>query len=149
MKRRPIFIDVNHFVDAVVGYRAWRPAVRNGVVTLRSFTGMEWEPGVDVRASCPWHRFDRHAPPGDFCDCGVWAYDDLAVMDRQLESAPYVFGEVCLWGDIIEHGSGYRAEFARVSGIIMRRCGGLRPELMRLTADRYRVPLLQDVARVQ
>lgn len=49
---------------------------------------------------------------------GIHAYKDRTACFRDSyasneSSRPYVFGEVALWGDVIEHEDGYRAEFAR------------------------------------
>ncbi|HEX7277899.1 MAG TPA: hypothetical protein VF244_11035 [Acidimicrobiales bacterium] len=52
-----------------------------------------------------------HPAPAHSCTCGIYAYRD-GVDIREDRADPYVLGEVNLWGRVIEHESGYRAQFA-------------------------------------
>lgn len=148
MKRAPVFVNDDYFVDAVVGYRAWFPVVHDGLVTLSSISyNVSWEPGKDMRADCVWRAFHKHTPPGRMCDCGIWAYDDLETLRRFSGDAPgLVHGEVHLWGDLVRHKTGYRAEFARVASIIEPKTavgrGSAHHDIARRVADRYDVPFV-------
>lgn len=146
MITRPIFINDDHFVDAIIGYRAWLPVALNGEVRLRSLTGATWQPREDLRADCAWRKFHKHTPPGDFCSCGIWAYEDHDVLMRNVffRRNELLFGEVGLWGDVARHDTGYRAEFARVMGVFVPHGEGPRQNIARLVADQYGVPLLSD-----
>lgn len=75
-----------------------------------------------VAESKPWSATEPMTgdPAGGY---GIHAYkgphgpllDDYAKKDS---SAQWVIGEVALWGDVIEHEEGYRAEFARVHSLV-------------------------------
>lgn len=49
---------------------------------------------------------------------GVYAFKSLAsAIEHSLGLPNHVFGEVSLWGEIIEHEKGYRAEFAAIKSL--------------------------------
>lgn len=49
---------------------------------------------------------------------GVYSFKSLNLLDRNMPTGRYVLGTIKMWGRVIEHDSGYRAEFAKVSSII-------------------------------
>lgn len=62
--------------------------------------------------------------PKDYDDVGVWAFKDKHRAIRKMMDDAYlgsgrnnVFGSIEMWGNIIEHEEGYRAEFARIKSI--------------------------------
>jgi hypothetical protein len=57
--------------------------------------------------------------PDDYGAAGVWAFKDRNLaLRKMLESGPgYAYGTVSLWGEVVEHDLGYRAQFARVASI--------------------------------
>jgi hypothetical protein len=64
-----------------------------------------------------------HEAPHAECGCGYWAFSERDKLNEALPaiwvwgSRPsLVTGEVLLWGRIIEHTHGYRAQFARPDG---------------------------------
>lgn len=142
----PLIVDETYEVDAIVGYRVWRPQVLNGEVTLKALSaGALWLPGQDMRADCAWRAFHKHTPPGQMCHCGLWAYDTLTILLRNIINPwPLVIGEVAGYGDVITHDHGWRSELARITGICSR--GEGRPaQLAVLAAQRYDVPLLAPI----
>lgn len=86
----------------IIGWRGW--FVVGG--ELRSMTAdAAWQPGVPMTGD-PANGFGIHAyksPHGPSLD----GYCSRAML------TPWVIGEVALWGDVIEHTEGYRAEFGR------------------------------------
>lgn len=47
------------------------------------------------------------------CSCGVYAYRELSRLQAEFKPQQYrLLGEVSLWGKIIEHEDGFRAQFA-------------------------------------
>jgi hypothetical protein len=54
-------------------------------------------------------KFHRSPEPG--CTCGVHAIKDPSRLARSGRTAAVV-GRVAMWGRVIEHSKGYRAEFA-------------------------------------
>lgn len=86
-----------------------------------------WQPGIEQHASCrrhqPWLRRRRarlgHAAPATNCSCGVWAVrtpthaaSALDIYGRSWKPLHRVLGRVSLWGTIVEHDHGWRAQFA-------------------------------------
>ena len=91
-------------VGEIVGYRIWR--VDNGY--LKSFSyPISWMPGHPISGK-----------PGDHDSAGIWAFKDPhRALHKMLETPDSVMGSVYLWGEIVEHADGYRAEFAEVRSI--------------------------------
>jgi hypothetical protein len=77
--------------------------------------------------------------PGFGCSCGVYATSDLRDPGAAWRSGPHyerhVIGAVALWGRVVEHETGYRAQHARPVALL-EGYGAQR------VADRYGVPLL-------
>jgi len=91
-------------VGEIIGYRIWR--VDNGY--LKSFSyPISWMPGHPISGK-----------PGDHDSAGIWAFKDPhRALHKMLETPDSVMGSVYLWGEIVEHADGYRAEFAEVRSI--------------------------------
>lgn len=57
----------------------------------------------------------NHPAPHPYCHCGFWAMKTRE--DAETACATYqvsgVYGRVHMWGRIVEHGKGYRAQFAK------------------------------------
>ena len=95
------------------GYRGWdidywpdKPPM------LTSMFGSPWPYGI-IEASCN-HSTDHKAPLKD-CTCGIYAtkiYKDNTTMFAY--SSFCIEGYVELFGHVIEHEKGYRAQYARV-----------------------------------
>ncbi len=99
--------------DAIEGWRAWR-LVRagDGTVGLGSLFSPEerWRARSAARAVCAVEGSYHPAPAVD-CRCGYYAYADRArVAGASRRSA--VVGAVSMWGSVIGHDFGFRAEYA-------------------------------------
>ena len=113
-----------HSTEPIEGWRAWRlhrrsdGALRIAPTTPRS----DWEPSVPIHATCSGSHtreymiynpelaeFHRSPEPG--CTCGIHAMKDPARL-RRASRAAGVVGTIAMWGRVIEHTKGYRAEFA-------------------------------------
>lgn len=92
----------------IIAWRAWR--IHNDTLMSVVADGKEWsatEPMAgDAAAGYGVHAYK--GPHGPVLDSYVTAGS----------SELWVIGEVALWGDIIEHEDGYRAEFARVHSLV-------------------------------
>ena len=103
-------------IDPIRAWRVWLPSVEvDGTVMLCSLTeaggGARWAAGDPLRASCP--TGEHEAPRGE-CTCGLYAHKSWASASLQARGVSgAVVGEVQLWGRVIEHERGYRAQFAR------------------------------------
>ncbi|HEY1660108.1 MAG TPA: hypothetical protein VGG14_17285 [Candidatus Sulfotelmatobacter sp.] len=103
---------VPDYISPIVAYRAWQLDA-NG---LRSLSGEPWRPGQPLAAACraSVSRTTHHVhdAPQMNCTCGVYA----AKSHADLRTAGYagfgIHGEVYLWGIVVEHELGWRAQYA-------------------------------------
>jgi hypothetical protein len=95
----------------IIAYRAWR-VIAPGL--LRS--------GDDQRLHSVFMRDYVWSPDepasGDVRTHGIYSFRD-AVRSREEYSystheGPLLFGRVKIWGEVVEHESGYRSEFAKI-----------------------------------
>jgi hypothetical protein len=125
--------------------RAWRIWHVTDDGTLESPTyGTRWAPCRAFTAEC-----SNHPLPTPACGCGVYA---VTTRERALEwaesaraSLPYrvVLGTVNLWGRVLPHLAGYRAEHAYPYELELL---DDEPELQRTLRARYRVDVVGPVA---
>jgi hypothetical protein len=96
--------------EAVTGWRAWTIAGSRdgGEVRLLPIagTGKPWPTRRPLVAECARRR--RHRVPGSECTCGIHATHDTGPLRRTRD--PAALGRVALWGRVLEHQHGYRAE---------------------------------------
>ena len=102
-------------IEPIIGWRAWAlTRTPDGRPELRPiiYSGERWPAGQAARAECPPHTRSGHRAPEANCTCGLYAVDGLdrlpAIMGRDVT----VIGSVSVWGTIVEHDSGFRAELA-------------------------------------
>jgi len=94
----------------IVGYRVWR-IDRNRLTSLSA--GYVWKPGTNG--------------PAQGMDAGSGGFYAFKELSEALELSgprsrryPYAVGKVSLWGEIVEHEFGYRAEYAKIIELIPR-----------------------------
>jgi hypothetical protein len=94
------------FIFPLVGNRAcqW------DATWLKSLNGTRWNPGEGLAFECKTRGV--HDTPQADCTCGVYASKSLDHLRRLGHAEQRITGEVCLWGKVIEHEHGWRAEFA-------------------------------------
>src|SRR5215469_15252076 len=100
-------MNVPDYVAPVVGYRTWLFGPHSP--PLASLNGEFWYPNQKLQAVCK--RSVKHTPPHADCSCGIYAaksFDHL----REIGYVAGVRGEVYLWGTVVEHRLGWRAQFA-------------------------------------
>ena len=113
-------MNIPDYISPIVGYRVWTW----GTTGLKSLCGERWRPGQLLAARCRASVVvgpiagraeavhDAHEPPQTNCTCGVYASKSL----EQLLTTGYakcgIHGEVYLWGTVVEHELGWRAQFA-------------------------------------
>jgi hypothetical protein len=98
--------------DPVEGWRTWRLVRRGDDAALGSLFSPEerWSPRTAARAVCAVEGSYHPAPALD-CRCGYYAYAEcerLAGASRRSA----VIGAVAMWGEVIGHDFGYRAQYA-------------------------------------
>lgn len=100
---------------SLTGYRWWYAA-------HRPETGWQLRPVFQRRW---WHgpHYEAPAPPRSRNSCGIHAFKtwELAADAIQIgtDSLYPVFGVVALWGKVVEHERGYRAEHAMIRRLIV------------------------------
>jgi hypothetical protein len=109
--------------EPVMGWRAWRlrrteeGALRIAPATPRA----DWEPGVAQKATCTGAHtrmylvfnpelVSEHRSPEVGCTCGFHAVADPRRL-RRAGGPVTVVGLAAMWGRVIEHSRGWRAEF--------------------------------------
>jgi len=105
-------LSIDTASEPIVAWRAWAlTGHRDGTeLLLRPVAkrARTWRPREIVEASCRTSRW--HEAPDPACTCGLHGTHGLEVLRKT--KCPAVLGRVALWGRVIEHEHGYRAQFA-------------------------------------
>lgn len=116
---------LEHDTEPIEGWRAWRlRRTEDGLRIAPTTPRPDWEPGVPIHATCSGAHtreymiynpelaeFHRSPEPG--CTCGIHAMKDPRRLRRSRPGKTAgVIGTVAMWGRVIEHTKGWRAEFA-------------------------------------
>lgn len=163
-------------VGPLHGYRYWRVEWEHGQPVLRSlYRATVWPSQTPLQATCETkpdrlsalvrrilHRESAlHVAPTLGCECGIYGFARFERAE-QLEISPQcqrgIFGEhwqvagvVMLWGRVVQHERGYRAEYARpvkllaVPGLAQGR--GIR-DLLDAVAQRYGLDVVRDADKL-
>jgi len=116
-------VKIPDYISPVVAYRVWR---WDGT-GLKSLNGEQWFPDQPLEARCHIAPAARHIRavksasevPDRNCTCGVYAAKNIDHL-RQLEYADRgICGEVYLWGTVVEHSLGWRAQFAYPKNLVL------------------------------
>jgi hypothetical protein len=112
-------VSIPDYISPIIGYRVWQWDTTG----LKSVCGEPWHPGQPLVAGCRVYSAGKivgraeaaqggHVVPQADCTCGVYAAKNLEHL-RQFGYERYgIYGEVYLWGTVIEHEQGWRAQFA-------------------------------------
>ena len=112
-------MNIPDYISPVVGYRLWHWDTAG----LKSLNGEPWLAGQPLAAVC---RADKsgsiaglsratHDPaelPYFACTCGVYAAKTIEHLRQCGYERFGIHGEVYLWGTVVEHERGWRAELA-------------------------------------
>jgi hypothetical protein len=141
---------------AVIAWRTWRLRINpeTEVIQARlesSVYGDAWPERQAFWSYCP-----EHDKPESTCTCGIYAVTTRAAALEWAGWAqstlpnPIVLGRVQLWGRVLPHSTGYRAELAypyELSVLESERLGVADARrLERLLQDAYRVDITQRAA---
>lgn len=108
----PLVLEKAFLVGPLIGYRAWQ--VKDGLLVSVNH-GAPVTPGRPAVAECAVARpigHPEHAAPWAACSCGLYAYKSPRRCLTEQQNAAYVYGQVALWGKVIEHAEGWRAQYA-------------------------------------
>ena len=112
-------MNIPDYISPVVGYRVWRW----NAAGLKSLNGEPWLPGRPLAAGCRVAArgtivgraeagHGAHEPPHSACTCGVYAAKNREHLRQVGYERRGIHGEVYLWGTVVEHILGWRAQFA-------------------------------------
>jgi len=119
-------VNIPDYISSIVAYRVWQW----DAVGLKSLNNKVWIPDHCLAAACGRYRvweaanseaapLDGHEPPHHDCSCGVYAAKNFAHL-RKIGYTDYgVHGEVYLWGRVVEHHFGYRAQYAYPKSLVL------------------------------
>lgn len=107
-------------VGEIVGLRTFR--VDGSGALLPLFSGGVWYDGENTATCAPptGHHGrkgqDIHRVPDDDCECGFYAYGNVAAA-RQNQHMRHVQAVVSCWGSVVAGTQGVRAEHARIDAV--------------------------------
>lgn len=115
-----VFFEHNLVAEPISGLRVWRVGTDGKLESyIRAFF---WEPGT-IEATCSYYQTVEHHHKFGVdiigCHCGFWAMkfvDNLLAYGLGTQDN-MAWGEIELWGIIIEGDLGYRAQFARIKRV--------------------------------
>jgi len=93
----------------IIAYRAWC-LVGDSFMLHSMFIDYEWKPNEIQKI--------YEETLGPYGGNGFHAFKTLEKCQHEYHGLGTVYGEVALWGEVIEHEQGYRAECARVTRIL-------------------------------
>jgi hypothetical protein len=100
-------VSVPDYISPIIAYRVWQW----DSLGLKSLNGEQWFPNHALEANSS-RCGKEHPVPTDSCACGVYAAKDLPHLQGIGYDRYGVHGEVYLWGKLVEHRLGWRAQFA-------------------------------------
>src|SRR6266851_5959384 len=112
-------MSIPDYISPIVAYRVWQWDAAG----LRSLNGEPWLPGRPLAAGCGAAARgtivgraeavpSAHEPPCSGCTCGVYAAKNIEHLRQSGYEQYGIHGEVYLWGTVVEHKLGWRAQFA-------------------------------------
>jgi hypothetical protein len=117
------------YAEPILGWRAWNVVRAQHAVRLGAEFQLHspvypvvWWPCEELVAAClHFHLPRRHNSPAAACSCGIYATAEAAravkylgpgLYRNRVDAAHRVFGQVALWGLVVECEYGWRAERA-------------------------------------
>jgi DNA-binding CsgD family transcriptional regulator len=104
-------MTIPDLISPIIGYRVWQWDGSR----IASLNGHAWLAGRAMEATCNLGRL--HQAPQTDCACGIYAVKTAEQLDRMRSGG--IFGEVYLWGTVVEHELGWRAQFAYPKNLIL------------------------------
>jgi hypothetical protein len=137
-------VKIPDFISPISAWRVWQWDAGG----LKSLNGERWVPGKPLRAGCKASESATlvgraraahlsHDVPEFNCTCGIYGSKSLDHLRKtQFWQYGSVHGEVRLWGKVVQHENGCRAEFAY-------------PQTLYLSSDTMPVTLRETLARIR
>lgn len=145
------------YISPIRSYRVWQWEVAG----LRSLNGEFWPPNKPLEANCRVCDFalgrsrygkvnGPHDAPYKTCTCGIYASKSLEHLREYGYDRFRIHGRVSLWGTVVEHQRGWRAQYAYphrlflVPEILPVRIPELRSRVVALTRYGCDIIILHD-----
>ena len=116
-------MNIPDYVSPIVAYRVWRWD-GSGLASL--IHGESWPTGhaltaqcKRVRGLCVGSNNNGHQAPQESCTCGIYAARSVDQLRGMVYRAFAICGEVYLWGVVVEHKLGWRAQFAYPKNLVV------------------------------
>lgn len=126
-------------VEAITGWRRWSVEMFGSVLLSNNRT--PWEPYKKLAAECKQGGvFGPKECRGIHCDCGIYAYKNkghVQTGENKPSEVIHLWGEVYLWGRVVEHSKGWRAQFGYPKSLVDT--GGIAQQVAR----NYGIKLIQ------
>lgn len=124
--------------ECKVGWRGWDQVMQPGLICSM---GTVWLPEERVEAFC--RRQHEEGIPGLDCACGIYSFNEPGLMKSEGYSRQALLGEIWLWGRVVEHTKGWKAEYAypRKFYATQKKIKDQPQGLLEYIAFRYGVPL--------
>lgn len=132
-------LPVERSSEPLVGWRCWFVLPEEGLLRPATLKGLVWRPRQPCEAVCP---DEPHPPPDVGCKCGLWAVPHPLLLSPAVDydlPGVVVVGEVALWGRVIEHARGWRAQFSYPRFLYVLADDPLLAATLR---ERYQVPVV-------
>lgn len=106
--------------EPILAWRCWFTLPTEGLLRPIYKRGLAWKPQETQEALC---ADEVHAAPDDACRCGIYSVcHPMLLQEVHWDHAPpkgvkplpgiVVVGQVALWGKVIQHERGWRAQYA-------------------------------------
>jgi hypothetical protein len=109
-------VKIPDLISPIIGHRVWRWDAAG----LTSLNGKPWSPRQRLAAKCgAGNAHDAHEPPHLDRTCGVYAAKNIEHLRQLGYEGRGIRGEVHLWGTVVEHELGWRAQFAYPKSLVL------------------------------
>jgi hypothetical protein len=140
--------DETTAIETVSGWRLWQVVPWEGSqyrLAAWSLGDLVWPAGERCESTCLRVRDADHLAPQPRCGCGLYAFRSRSLAEAGLASemrpGTLALGRVSLWGRVVEHGSGWRAQYGYPYELFL---AGDEPAVARKLRAAYAI----DVARL-
>lgn len=136
--------NVEQKTGYIVGYRIWRfayPHFLSSMTASAVWVPLEKHVGINLSNLETMERRDFH---------GIYAFNSLRALQHNMQTyiniPEYVVGEIALWGRILKHQHGYRAEFGYP--LCIYRVPGSNHQALSIIANAYRIPIQDKITDI-